>query len=117
MAYQQVFDKRQRNAGTYDGDLAISPTSQVNARMLMDVADQLDTTLTITMHSQKSTDGGATWSTLARGTWVGGTQPDDGSPKGVPAMTYSGNQAGVNAVRSTVTINKRISWGAEVEVI
>lgn len=116
MAFQTVFDQRNRNAGTFTSPpQAVSGITQVSARALLSQPDLDDATLIITFVVEHSNDGGANWRVAFSGTWTGGLD-EDGQPRDNPMLVYT-TQPGMTHMRATVTNNQRVSWGLEMEVL
>jgi hypothetical protein len=118
VAFQQLVPQSTRQPGSYSG-VVTAPTGTAYAwfRALMNAADFIDPTKQITLRTEVSRDGGATWRDDVRLDWQG--SPDNVGLLARPPGFVVGNPDPVGKpayqVRVTVTITTRTSIGAEVE--
>lgn len=115
----ELWDKRQRNAGTYTSANRTVPQGlqAATVRVSLDAADAEDETFAMRFGMVASWDGGETFQDFFyTGDWFGGLDRR-GNPKEPPSFKYSTTSAWPTHVRGRIQIARRTSIGLEVELV
>lgn len=115
-----VFDKRQRNPGTYISASVAStlvPQGQLTVTGLLDASDLADAALEIGISVEANDDpgGNGPWYVVVASRWTGGHVDRAGNPI-PPKLTYSPGVVTATRLRGTIDINKRIWIELEMTV-